>query len=61
MAAAKENEAKDGEKGDLVRLVHESDKGSFVLTIGKTRYDVTDGVVDVAPEHVEAAQQAGFR
>lgn len=41
-------------------LTHDSNPGA-VLSIGKVKYPVTEGMVEVAPEHLEAALQAGWR
>jgi hypothetical protein len=44
-----------------IRLQHETSNASYTLTIGRKRYAVADGVVEVAEAHYEAAYQSGFR
>lgn len=41
-------------------LTHDGDPGDL-LSIGESVYPVSEGMVEVAPEHLEAALQAGFK
>lgn len=52
--------AKAEPKPEIVRLTH-PDKWTGTLACGETEYAVKDGVVNVAPEHITHAEQAGFR
>ena len=44
-----------------IRMRHETNAATTTLAIGTTMYSVTDGLVVVDPDHVDAAMQAGFR
>lgn len=58
-AAAKAAQPKAAAKTTFT-LKHDGAPGD-VLSIGATNYPVTEGMVEVAPEHLEAALQAGWR
>ena len=57
--AAKAEKAKPAAKSTIT-LKHDGIPGDL-LSIGETNYPVSEGMVEVAPEHLEAALQAGFR
>jgi hypothetical protein len=56
----KEEKPKAPAKGETIRLVH-TVKFNGELVCGATTYPVKDGVVEVAPWHVDHARQAGYR
>jgi hypothetical protein len=64
-------EPKDDKKDDkpaeqpkaksTITLKHESDQAGDLLSIGKKKYPVSEGLVEVDPEDFDTALQAGFR
>lgn len=60
--AKKQEDGTEQAEAKPIRLAYVGEgSAGDTLTIGEAHYDVVDNIVHVAPEHLEAALQAGFK